>query len=301
MRMTLPLTGVLTALATPFTDEGRIDVPKLRLLVDRSIDGGVDGVVACGSTGEFAALSAEERRLVVETVTEHTAGRVPVVTQTGATSTAEAVRNSLHAQECGADVLMLIAPYYEPLSMAETTGYFRSLADAVELPVMLYNYPSATGVNLDAETVGKLAREVENIRYIKDSSGDMGQATQLIHRHREHITTIVGSDNLILAALTEGAPAVMAGTANLAPREIVAVHRAVAAGDFATAQAQWNRIYPLIDAILTAPFVPAVKAALEILGHPVGTARRPTADLAPASRARIEELVNELQLQEAYA
>lgn len=299
--MSSQLSGVLTALATPFNADGRIDESALRALVERSIAGGVDGVVACGSTGEFAALSSGERRLVVQTVVEQTAGRVPVVAQTGATSTTEAIENSLHAQECGADVLMLIAPYYEPLSMSETTRYFREVAEQVERPLMLYNYPSATGVNLDARTVGELARKVENIHYIKDSSGNMEQATQLIHLHREHITTIIGSDSLILAALTEGATAVMAGTANLVPREIVAVQRAVAAGDFVTAKAVWNRIYPLIDAILTEPFVPAVKAALEVLGLPVGTARRPTADLATDSVKRIEELVSELQLQESYA
>lgn len=129
---------------------------------------------------------------------------------------------------------------------------------------MLYNYPAATGVNLDAGTVGKLAREVDTIRYIKDSSGNLEQATQLIHQHSEHSITIIGSNSLILAALTEGAAAVMERTANLVPREIVAVQRADAAGDFAAARAEWNRIYPLIDAILSAPFVPAVKAALNI-------------------------------------
>jgi 4-hydroxy-tetrahydrodipicolinate synthase len=299
--MTSQLTGVLTALATPFTAEGRVDVQKLRRLVDRSIDAGVNGVVACGSTGEFAALSREERRLVVETVVEHTARRVPVVAQTGATSTAEAIENSLHAQECGADVLMLITPYYEALSLPETTHYLRTVAETVERPVMLYNLPTATGVNLDPTTVGKLAREVDNIRYIKDSSGDMGQATQLIHHHADHISTIIGWDALILAALTEGAPAVMAGTANIVPREIVAVYRAVAAGDFATARSEWNRIYPLIDAILSAPFVPAVKAALEVLGEPIGTPRRPTADLDAASVARIQSLAAALQLEPASA
>jgi 4-hydroxy-tetrahydrodipicolinate synthase len=196
---------------------------------------------------------------------------------------------------------MLITPYYEPLSLAEATGYIRTVAEAVELPVMLYNIPANTGLNLDAETVGTLAREFENILYIKDSSGDMGQATQLIHHHREHISTIIGWDSLILAALTEGAAGVMAGTANILPREIVAVQRAVAAGDFAAAQAEWNRIYPLIDAILSVPFVPAVKAALGMLGHPVGTPRRPTADLDAASVARIEKLIAELQLDVACA
>ncbi|MCR4488021.1 4-hydroxy-tetrahydrodipicolinate synthase [Micrococcus luteus] len=294
--MTTQLRGVLTALATPFTADGQVDVPTLRTLVDRSIDGGVDGVVACGSTGEFAALSSDERSLVIETVVEHTAGRVPVVAQTGATNTAEAISNSRHAQEVGADVLMLVTPYYEPLSLDETTEYIRTVAAAVDMPVMLYNIPAATGVNLDHETVGELARSVENIRYIKDSSANMEQANQLIHHHADHIGTFIGWDSLILSALTEGAAGVMAGAANVAPREIVAVRKAVLAGDFATARAEWERVYPLIDALISVPFIPAIKAALDVLGLPVGTPRRPTADLDPASRARIEQLIGQLEL-----
>lgn len=299
--MSSQLHGVLTALATPFTADGGIDQARLRLLVDRSINGGVDGVVACGSTGEFAALSTDERRLIVETVVEHTAGRVPVVAQTGATSTAEAIRLSRHAQECGADVLMVVSPYYEQLTLGETTDYLRAVAESVGVPVMLYNYPPATGVNLDPETVGTLAREVENIRYVKDSSGNMDQAARLIHEHGHEITTIIGADTMVLAALTEGATAVMAGTANLVPRELVAVQRAVAAGDFAAARAEWNRIYPLISAIYSAPYVPALKAALDALGLPIGTPRRPTANLNPDASARIRKLVSELQLEAAYA
>ena len=299
--MSAQLSGVLTALATPFTSDGGIDVAMLRYLVDRSIEAGVNGVVACGSTGEFAALSADERRLVVETVVEHTAGRVPVVAQTGATSTQEAISLSRHAQQCGADVLMVVAPYYDAPSISEVNGYFRAVAEAVERPVMLYNMPGPVGINLEPDLVGKLAREVENIQYIKDSSGDMGQAAQLIHHHSEYISTIVGWDSLILAALTEGAAAVMAGTANIVPREIVAVQRAVAAGDFTAARAEWNRIYPLIDAVLSSPFVPSVKAALRVLGHPIGSPRRPTEDLDPVSVARLEKLIAELQLEAAYA
>lgn len=299
--MSIQLSGVLTALATPFTAEGGIDVPALRSLVDRSVEGGVDGVVACGSTGEFAALSADERRLVVETVVEHAAGRVPVVAQTGGMSTAEAIRLSRHAQECGADVLMMSTPYYDPLSLSEAKGYLRTVAEAVELPVMLYNFPSNTGINLDADTVGELARATENIRYVKDSSGDMGQATQLIHHHGEHIATFVGADSLILAGLTEGAAGVMAGTANVVPAEIAAVYRAVAAGDFAAARALWNRVYPLIDALLSMPFTPAVKAALELLGHPIGSPRRPVEDLDQASTERLKKAIAELQLESAPA
>ena len=157
--MTSQLSGVLTALATPFTSDGQIDENTLRRLVDRSIDGGVDGVVACGSTGEFAAMSGAERRLVVETVIDQTAGRVPVVAQTGAVSTAEAVEPSRHAQAAGASVLMVVTPYYEPLTLEETLHYLRTVASAVDIPIMLYNLPSATGVNLSPATVGQLARD----------------------------------------------------------------------------------------------------------------------------------------------
>ena len=118
--MTVQLRGVLTALATPFAADGSVDETTLRALVDRSIEGGVHGVVACGSTGKFTALSSDERRLVVETVVDQAARRVPVIAQTGATSTAEAIRLSRHAQAAGADVVMPVAPYYEPLSVEET-------------------------------------------------------------------------------------------------------------------------------------------------------------------------------------
>jgi len=284
------LSGILTALVTPFDADGQINVDGLRQLVDRSIDGGVDGVVACGSTGEFAAMSGAERRLVVETVIDQAGGRVPVVAQTGALSTAEAIELSRHAQGAGASVLMVVAPYYEPLTLDETLLYLRTVADAVDIPVMLYNLPGATGVNLDPETVGTLAREVENIRYIKDTSADMAQAGRLIHHYGDVISTFLGWDSLLLAALTEGAAGVMAGTANVMPEELVSVCRAVQSGDFDRARAEWARIYPLMDAMMSAPFIPAVKAALRARGVEVGEPRRPILGLDPQTEVTISEL-----------
>lgn len=286
--MTQDLRGVLTALATPFTADEQIDVPRLKWLVDRSIDGGVDGLVACGSTGEFAALTADERRHVVDTVVEHTAGRVPVVAQTGATTTAQAIRLSNDAKSSGADVAMLVTPYYEPLTVDETVAYLRDVAGAIDLPVMLYNIPPATGVNLDPATVGTLARELDNVRYVKDSSANMEQALQLIHHHGDHIATFVGWDSLIYASLAEGAAGVLAGAANVVPAEIVAVYRAIRAGDHALALAEWKRVYPVIDAMITVPFMPAIKSALSSLGHPIGSPRRPIADLDAENVKRID-------------
>ncbi len=284
------LHGVLTALATPFAPDGQIDTDALRRLVDRGIDGGVHGVVACGSTGEFAALSHAERRHVVEVVVDQAGGRVPVVAQTGAMSTAEAIELSRHAQDAGASVLMLVTPYYEPLTLDETLGYLRDVAESVEIPIMLYNLPVATGVNLTPDTVGRLAREVENIRYIKDTSADLAQAGQLIHNHGDVISTFVGWDSLMLAALTEGAAGVMAGTANVIPAQLVSIHQAVRDGEFERAQSEWAQIYPLMDALMSAPFIQAVKTALNAVGFPAGRARKPLRDLDPETAQTIAAL-----------
>jgi 4-hydroxy-tetrahydrodipicolinate synthase len=291
------LTGILTALVTPFDSDGRIDTHLLRHLVDRSIDGGVDGVVACGSTGEFAAMSGAERRLVVETVVDQAGGRVPVVAQTGALSTAEAIELSRHAQDAGASVLMVVAPYYEPLTLDETLVYLRTVAGAVDIPVMLYNLPGATGVNLAPDTVGTLAREVENIQYVKDTSADMAQAGKLIHHYGDVISTFIGWDSLLLAALTEGAAGVMAGTANVMPEELVSVCRAVQAGELDRARTEWAQIYPLMDAMMSAPFIPAVKSALRARGVPVGEPRRPILGLDADTDATISALAAALPRQ----
>ena len=298
--MTVQLRGVLTALATPFAADGGVDEALLRKVVDRSIDAGVHGVVACGSTGEFSTMTGDERRLVVETVVDQAARRVPVIAQTGATNTAEAIRLSRHAQSAGADVIMPVAPYYEPLSVEETLTYLRTVAGSVDVHVMIYNLPVATGVDLDPDTVGALAREVENIRYIKNTTVDMAQSARLIHNHGDVISTFVGWDSLLLAALAEGAAGVMAGTANVVPAELVAVYDAVSAGNLGQAREAWARVYPLIDAIMAQPFIPAVKAGLAAVGFPVGKPREPVAALDPAAAARIAELAAGLQPVPAY-
>lgn len=294
MTQKVELRGVLTALSTPFTANEDLDVDLLKKVVDRSIDGGVNGVVAGGSTGEFASLSREERIQLVDTVVSHTAGRVPVIAQTGATTTREAISLSKKAQDSGADVLMLVTPYYEPLSLEETTNYIRTVADEVELPVMLYNIPGATGVNLDAETAGDLAREFDNIHYIKDSSANWEQALQLIHHHSDVLDTIIGWDSYIYSALVEGAAGVMAGAANVIPSEIVAVVKLIQEGKLADGLAEWNKVYPVIDAMITEPFIAAVKKGLNLQGFPIGSPRAPMADVSDAAAARIEQALKNL-------
>ncbi len=288
--MTTSLSGVLVALATPFTADGALDTAALRALVDRTIDGGVHGVVACGSTGEFTALSEDERRLVVETVVEQTGGRVPVIAQTGSTSTAAAIALTRHAESAGADIVMPVAPYYEALTLAETQHYLRRVADSVQIPVMLYNLPHATGVDLTPEVIAGLAREVDTIRYVKNTSPDMAQAAELIHHYGDLVGTFVGWDSLMLSALLSGAAGAMAGTANVIPGPLVAVHDAVRSGDLDAARAAWSRVYPLLDAALHTSYVTAVKVALDAIGHSAGPVREPLLPLADDDAARITDL-----------
>jgi 4-hydroxy-tetrahydrodipicolinate synthase len=290
--MASSLGGVLVALATPFSADASVDEATLRALVDRTIDGGVHGVVACGSTGEFSALTVDERRRVVETVVDQAAHRVPVIAQTGSTSTAEAIRLSRHAQSVGADVVMPVAPFYEPLSLAETMNYLRRVASSVDIPVMLYNLPAGTGVDLSPDTVATLAREVENIRYVKNTTPDMAQAAQLIHHYGDLVGTFVGWDTLILSSLISGSAGVMAGTANAVPAEIVAVYDAVRSGDLDSARQAWARVYPLLDAALSVNYIAAVKVALEAVGFSAGSPREPVLPLDPEDAARITELAS---------
>lgn len=289
------LRGVLTALATPFDADQAIDEPVLRQVVDRSIDAGVDGVVAAGSTGEVGALSHDERLRLVDLVIEQTAGRVPVVAQTGATTTAEAIALSRAAERSGADVLMLVTPYYEPLSLEETVAYLKDVAGAVDLPVMLYNIPAVTGVNLDPGTARSLAEEVPTIRYIKDSSANWEQALQLIHQHSDVLGTFIGWDVYLYGALVEGAAGVMAGAANVVPTEIVEVTRLIAEGDLIGARERWSVLHPAIEAMFSVPFIPAVKAGLELTGLPVGPPRRPTAPLGAAEREALAAALTAVQ------
>ena len=292
--MTAPLHGVLSALLTPFDSDQRVDEATLRRVVDRNIDGGVHGVVACGSTGEFTALSGTERKLVVETVIDQAAGRVPVVAQTGAQTTAEAIELSRHAEQAGASVVMVVAPYYEPLTIEETKRYLRTVAGSVSIPVMLYNLPVATGVNMTPELVGELAREVENIRYVKDTTADIAQAGQLIHNHADVVSTFVGWDSLLLAALAEGAAGVMAGTANVVAAQLVSIHAAMTQGDLHRARGEWEQLYPLIDAIMAAPFSAAVKTALGATGFGIGNPRLPVLPLDGEVAATISRLASAL-------
>jgi 4-hydroxy-tetrahydrodipicolinate synthase len=292
--MSKEIRGVLTALSTPFDDNDAINDDLLRLLVDRSVDAGIDALVAGGGTGEVAAMTDEERIHVFEVVVKHTAGRVPVVANVGSLTAKRAIRLAQAAERAGADVVMLAGPYYEALTIEEITHYFKAVAASITIPIMLYNNPGVTGVNLDAETLGRFGREIPNVQYVKDSSGDWEQALRLIHYYSDDISLIVGWDSFLLSALLEGAAGIMAGAANVVPNEIADVVRTLRQGDVDGARQKWALVYPVIDAMLQLPFSQAVKAGLRMQGVPVGAPREPFLDLSPERLTRLEQALKRL-------
>jgi len=273
------LKGVYSAVATPFTADQEVDEAGLRALVDRTIESGVHGLVPCGSTGEFSTLTRSEREQVLEVLVDQTAGRVPVVPQTGATGTREAIALSRHAEKLGVEAIMVVAPYYEPFTIDEIKRYYTDIAGSVSLPVMAYNLPAATGVNLTPQILGELISEVPNVKYVKDTSGDFTAAAQLIHEYGEAVSVFVGWDTLFLAALLEGAAGSVIGAANVVPSQLVAVYDAVQDGDLALSRSLWKSLFPLMSTFVSGGYTAAIKAGMELIGHPAGPQRSPGADL----------------------
>ncbi len=291
--MAKQLRGILSALATPFDRQGQLNLGALRELVDGQLAAGIHGLIPCGSTGEFTALTLEERMRVVEIVIEQANGRAPVVPQTGHTSTAVAIELSRHAQRAGADAIMVVHPYYEPLSLDEVFGYFADIAAAVDLPLMVYNIPSCTGMNLPPAFLAKLAQEIPTVRYVKDSSGDLSQISELLYRYGDVVTTFNGWDTLTFSGLALGSPGAVWGAANCLPRQCAELFELVAAGRLAEAKALWDRLWPVQHFLVTEGYIASVKAGANLLGFAVGDPRPPFRPLAPDKQQALARLLEQ--------
>lgn len=294
----MDLHGVISAVVTPFAQDGeRLDETLLRDLVERTIAGGVHGLVPAGSTGEFVALSNAERRSLVEIVVDQARGRVPVVPHVSALSTREAIELARHAEASGAEGIMAVAPWYEPLTMDEVKNFYRDLAAATPLPIVLYNLPVATGVNVTPADVVELAQELPTIEYVKDTTGDFSQAAMLIHDFGDQIKTLVGQDTLFMASLVEGATGSINGAANFIAPQLVQIYDAVTSDDIAGARQVWQEVFPLMQFLVSGGYVSGVKAALDILGHSAGRPRRPINPLPPDRQQELTKILERLAPQ----
>jgi 4-hydroxy-tetrahydrodipicolinate synthase len=289
--MSEPFHGVLPALITPFSDDGTtIDTDALAAIVDRLIGAGVAGLVPGGSTGEFTTLSHAERRRLVETTVEAAAGRVPVVPGTGALSTRETVELSVHAERAGAAAVMIVPPFYDALSWRELLAHYTAVADAIDIPIMYYNLPSATGVKLSAAQLRELGGRA-GVTCLKDTGGDAVAAMELIQT--DGPTLLNGWDTLTFSALAAGVRAVVWGAASILPEECIELHRLLIDDiDLPAARELWARLWPLCRFLEAQSYPAAVKAACRLVGDRTGPVRAP---LLPLDEAETGELATLLQ------
>jgi 4-hydroxy-tetrahydrodipicolinate synthase len=292
-RRSVDFKGILPAMVTPMSeDNGEVDEAALGRLTGRLIKAGSGGLIPCGSTGEFPALSMAERRRVTEVVVEAAGGRVPVAPQTGALSTRDTIELSRHAEEVGASGVMIIPPFYEPLPWPVIVDYYRAVASSIQIPIILYNLPAATGIRPTGEQIAELAG-IEGVDWIKDSSGDAASLTELIQRYGDRIGVMNGWDSLTLYGLLAGTPASIWGAANVIPELCVALFDAAARRRDLDAACQiWARIWPIVNFLETSgSYVAAVKAGCEIIGESAGPPRPPILPLDNVAVARLRVLL----------
>ena len=282
--MSKKLGGILAAVSTPFTADGAVDEAALRGHVDFLIDNGLHGLVPGGSTGEFAALTSQERKLVNKVVIEQAAGRVPVAPQTGSTSTAEAINLSKQAADDGADAVLLVQPFYEAPTRHQVIEYFATVGEAAGVPVIAYNLPGVTGMNLDRPFYRELLERTDAVKYVKDTSGSIEQAFDLIFNLGDAIDTFVGWDTIVLPAFSAGAAGSIWGAPNFAPKECVAIFDLAKEGKTAEAFAIFKRLWNVFDFLGKEGYAVATKAAAQAVGVDLGSPARPTVRYPPTSR-----------------
>ena len=240
--------GVYTALITPFTDLGVVDYKALERIIEHQIDSGIDGLVPCGTTGESPTLSHEEHDRVIAQTIRFAAGRVPVIAGTGSNSTTEAIRLSQHAEDAGASALLLVNPYYNKPTQKGMYLHFRAIAESVKIPCILYNIKGRTGVNLETETLVRLAEECPNIVAVKEASGSLRQMEDVIRTSGDDFMVLSGDDNLALDLIKLGGDGVISVASNLFPREMARMIHSALAGNWDEAERLGSWFAPFFSA-----------------------------------------------------
>ena len=290
--------GIIPAAITPFTADDQVDVEALKSNLEGLLAAGVGGLVATGTMGEAGQLSDDERRLVIETVVEAAGGRVPVVAGVSAGSTAAARKNVAIAREAGASAVMCLPPQHYPGTLAELVAFYAEVARD-GLPIMLYNNPGASGVDLTPQTIAAIALQVPEVVAVKECSGDARRIAELVNDTELEI--LVGGDDWALEGFATGATGWVSGVANVAPAECIALQEHVTAGRLAEARTIYARLLPLARLDMTPHLVQYFKAAMDAVGLHGGATRGPRLPLDERQRATLEEAMAALRREAAVA
>ena len=287
--------GSFVAMVTPFRN-GKVDEAKLRELVELHVANGTDGLIPCGTTGESPSLKHDEHRRVVEIVVEAARGRIRVVAGTGSNSTAEAIDLTKHAERAGAAGALVVNPYYNKPTQEGLYRHFRAVAESVAIPVLVYNIQSRTAVNVETDTMARLARDVRNIVGVKEASGSLDQMSQVIAACGPDFSVLSGDDNITLPLLAIGGSGVVSVIANIVPRETADLVHAALDGDWKRARDLHYRLFPLARAAFLETNPIPIKEGMAMAGMIEPELRLPMCRMSDANREKLRAILKPYSL-----
>ena len=293
----ISLDGIFVPHITPFTLEGELDEEALRTCVRFWVDGGVSGLVPCGSNGEAPYLNREERKRVIEIVMEEAGGKVRVVAGTGSLSTKETILFTRDAKELGVDAALVVTPFYFKLSNRELIAHYKAVLETVDLPIVLYSVPKFTGFSLEPTVIAQLASEYDNVVGVKDSGGNIGNIAETIRLVGNRISVLAGTADVALSTLMLGGKGAVIAVANVFPKMCRSLYDAFKMGDYEKASLLQRRLSYLND-VLVKKYnqLATIKEALKLLGLPAGYPRSPALPLKDDERSAVEEALKTVEV-----
>lgn len=292
----IEVSGIIPAMLTPFTDAGEVDTAGLRETVNHLISNGVSQIMCLGSTGEATALTNNERIAIIEETVKTANGRVPVMAGTGAPTTRDVIEQTRDAKNAGADLVMIVTPFYEIPNQEGLYRHYATIAETVDMPIVLYNIPPHTNVEIGLSTLEKLV-EIDNIVALKESSGNLAYFAEAMLRVGGKMPILTGGDDISLPCFAMGCHGAILALANIAPGDLVSLYQAVRDRDMDKAAELYYRLLPIARAISTAENFPApLKEAVNQLGRPAGPARSPIMPVNAAEKETIRQALKTANL-----
>jgi len=287
------LKGICAALCTPFTEDGeKVDEAALKDHIDSMLEAGIHIILVCGGTGEFAYLRPDERKRIAEIASKHINGRAGFMVQTSTVNTADAIEYAKHAEGVGADCLLILPPYFEGPDSEGVYYHYEKISEAVKIPIMVYNIPVHSGFDITPGFFKRLT-EIDNVRYIKDSTGDLLRIQELLATGAKVFN---GGDPISFFSLTAGCPGCVWGAPNAMPKEAVGLYNYVASGKLEEARDLWKRMFPANHFFWTHVYNAAVKAATNLSGRKVGPCRKPVQPLTDSEMEGLKEALKPLSI-----
>ncbi len=288
------LKGAMVAIITPFKN-GKVDEESLRKLIKRQLTGGIDVIVPCGTTGEAATLSMDEYEKVISITVEECKDRAPVLAGAGTNNTKHVIELAKIAESCGADAILSVAPYYNKPTQEGLFQHYKTIAESVNIGVVLYNVPGRTSVNILPETVIKLSK-INNIIGIKEASGSLNQVSRILEGKTDHFNIVSGDDFLTLPMMSLGATGIISVTANIVPELVSSQYDATVAGDFERAKLLHHKLFPLHEAMFIETNPLPVKTALSMMGLAEEEFRLPLCKMSKANKEKLRNVLARFNL-----